>query len=96
MSETGCKFCLDFSPCNLCRQLLRPAGREDFGRFCGVEARYVPSLRQFMADEVQDKHLHFGEGNYDLAHMVNDIVAEDAYVTMETGYKPPVDIKLIA
>lgn len=92
MSETGCKFCLDFSHATCAANYYgRRVGKilEDF-------AALKPDMYHLcdgMADEVQDKHLHFGEGNYDLAHMVNDIVAEDAYVTMETGYKPPVDIK---
>ena len=44
-------------------------------------------------DEINDKHLHFGEGNYDLSYFVNEIISDDTFVTMETGYTPPVDIQ---
>lgn len=46
MSETGCKFCLDFSHATCAANYYGRQGREHFGRFCGVEARYVPSLRR--------------------------------------------------
>ena len=42
-------------------------------------------------DGTDDIHLHFGEGDFDLAYMINEVIAPDAFVTMETGYKPPRD-----
>ena len=38
---------------------------------------------------VEDRHLHYGKGNFPLAEFMKKYIAEDALITMETGNGVP-------
>lgn len=89
---TGCKFCLDFSHA-ICAANHAQINYNDF-------LQDMVNLRPDMfhlcdghMDKTDDEHLHFGEGNYPLAHLLNDYVYDQAFVTMETGHETPVTSK---
>lgn len=89
--ETSCKFCLDFSHATCSANYY---GLE-VNKFLEEFTKLNPDMYHIcdgMSDETTDKHLHFGEGNYDLKYIVNHLITKDAYVTMETGHKPPVNV----
>lgn len=87
----GCKFCLDFSHAQCAANYYQRDFEETIRAFQALKPDMYHLCDGFR-DEIYDKHLHFGEGNYDLAYLVNEIIAPDSYVTMETGYTPPVNI----
>ncbi len=88
----GCGFCFDFSHALCAANSLGLDVEKQLQGFFAL----VPDVYHICdgdIDEVDDKHLHFGEGNYPLEHFLNDYTAADAYITMETGRGIPVGIK---
>lgn len=90
--ETGCKFCLDFSHATCAANYYKKNVVSEIKRYQELHPDMYHLCDGFR-DEVNDKHLHFGEGNYDLSYFVNEIISDDTFVTMETGYTPPVDVQ---
>ena len=43
-------------------------------------------------DNTSDEHRHYGEGNYDLNKILNQIISDNKPITMETGKGLPKDI----
>ncbi len=84
MDKTGCGFCFDFSHA-LCAAITLGIDKEkQLKSFFDLQPT-VYHMCDGDLNEAEDKHLHFGEGNYPLKHFLNDFTAEDAYITMETG-----------
>lgn len=90
--QAGCKFCLDFSHATCAANYYQRNPLEEIKKYQELKPDMYHICDGF-SDEIYDKHKHFGTGNYDLAFLVNQIIADNAYVTMETGEKPPVDIQ---
>lgn len=84
MQETGCGFCFDFSHA-ICAAL--SLNLDVDGQLRGFYALnpHVYHLCDGNIFKAEDLHLHFGAGNYPLAHFLNDYTDENAYITMETG-----------
>ncbi len=91
IAETGCKFCLDFSHA-ICAS-------NSFNRDVWADLEAYKNLNPCMyhicdgdISSTEDKHLHFGTGNYDLSRIVNDYISADSYTSMETGFGIPTSI----
>ena len=84
MDETGCGFCFDFSHA-ICAAISHNINIDtQLKNFFDLN----PTVYHMCDGDLniaEDKHLHFGEGNYPLKHFLNDFTANDAYITMETG-----------
>lgn len=91
MYLTGCQFCLDFSHAMCSANYYQRDFYETIRQFNALEPVMYHICDGF-DDEIIDKHLHFGEGNYNLDFLINEVIRDDAFVTMETGYLPPVDL----
>lgn len=88
IDEVGCPFCLDFShaicganSCNI-----------DIYEFLDEMKALNPSMYHLCDGDVNslnDSHLHFGEGDYDLRRLVLEYTKENALITMETGHGIP-------
>lgn len=92
MEQSGCGFCFDFSHALCAANSLGLNIDSQLAGFYDLKPT-VYHLCDGDVHETDDKHLHFGEGNYPLAHFVNDYTADDAYITMETGHDMPKDVK---
>lgn len=91
-SETGCKFCLDFSHAVCASNHYQRDVFADLAAYAALKPdMYHLCDGQF--DEVLDKHMHFGDGNYDLGRLIRDYTSEDGLITMETGYGTPTGIE---
>ena len=88
----GCGFCFDFSHALCAANSLNLDVEKQLAGFFALKPDVYHICDGFV-DEVEDKHLHFGDGNYPLEHFLNDYTAKDAYITMETGRGVPVGIK---
>lgn len=86
----GCKFCLDFSHATCAANHKKLPLDKVMAEFSAMSPDMFHLCDGF-TDETVDKHLHYGEGNYDLKRLINDYIYDGAFVTMETGYTPPVD-----
>ena len=83
ITETGCKFCLDFSHA-VCAANSTNA---DVWQTLNAFAALNPSMYHLCDGNINgtdDEHLHYGEGNYDLKRLVTEYVEPNALVTMET------------
>ena len=89
--ESGCGFCLDFSHATCSANALNKDTEKHLSDFFALKPD-VYHICDGDIKSVEDKHLHFGEGNYPLAHYLNDFTGENAYITMETGYGRPENI----
>ncbi len=88
----GCGFCFDFSHALCAANSLGIDAEKQLKGF--FELR--PDVYHLCDGDVmglEDKHMHFGEGNYPLKHFIKDYTVEDAYITMETGQGIPVAIE---
>ena len=88
IDECGAKFCLDFSHAicgaNSCNCDIYLFLKEMFA---------LNPVMYHMCDgdatSVNDDHLHFGEGNYDIKRLISDFTNKNALITMETGSGVP-------
>ena len=89
-AETGCKFCMDFSHavCAANYYKRKPVDILDDFRLLEPDMYHQCDGR---LQGIDDVHLHFGEGDFDLETIINRFIDEEARVTMETGYKPPLN-----
>ena len=85
--ETGCKFCYDF-----CHGI---CASNSFNRDKIADIKAYAALKPDMYhlcdsdwQGTQDMHGHYGEGNYDLAMLLQHTVP-NAIITMETGHDMP-------
>ncbi len=88
----GCGFCFDFSHALGAANYLGLDIEKQLSGFYNLKPD-VYHICDGLIDETEDKHLHFGEGNYPLRHFLNDYTAKNAYITMETGHGIPLGIK---
>ncbi len=91
MAETKAKFCLDFSHAICGANTYNRDIYEVLGEFFAMK----PAMYHLCDGDVastNDSHLHYGEGNYDLARLVNEFTDENALITMETGHGIPTDV----
>ena len=89
-AETGCKFCYDF-----CHGI---CASNSFGRDRYEDMKAYVALKPDMYhlcdndwDGMDDGHMHYGEGSYNLAKIVS-YIDKDGIVTMETGRDAPKDM----
>ena len=88
IDEVGCPFCLDFSHA-ICGA--NSCGENIFS-FLKEMAELKPAMYHLCdgeANSLNDSHLHFGEGDYDLRRLVLEFTKENALITMETGHGIP-------
>ena len=85
MDETGCGFCLDFSHAACAAYYFKHDIDEVFKRYLALKPAMY-HICDGVKGETYDMHKHFGEGDYPLAHFLNDYTDENAYITMETGH----------
>ena len=84
MDETGCGFCFDFSHA-ICAAISHNINIDtQLKNFFDLNPT-VYHMCDGDLNMAEDKHLHFGEGNYPLKHFLNDFTANDTCITMETG-----------
>ena len=84
MREAKCGFCFDFSHAVCAALALNIDVEKQLQEFFALKPN-VYHLCDGDMQKAEDLHLHFGEGNYDLAHFLNDYTDKNAYITMETG-----------
>lgn len=90
--ETGCKFCLDFSHAVCAANHYKRDVWTDLEAYEKLEPDMY-HLCDGLSDEVLDKHLHYGEGNYDLRRLLNNYTSKEAIITMETGHGTPIGVE---
>ncbi len=88
----GCGFCFDFSHALCAANYLGLDIEKQLSGFYNLKPD-VYHIYDGLMDEVDDKHLHFGDGNYPLKHFLCDYTDNNAYITMETGHGIPLGIK---
>lgn len=92
MEASGCQFCLDFSHA-ICAA--NSYNRDKFEDLKAYQA--LNPVMYHMCDDnwngIRDDHLHYGEGNYPLAELLNNYTNPDTFITMETGYGIPTAIQ---
>jgi len=84
MDKTGCGFCFDFSHAVCAAISLNIDADTQLKNFFDLKPT-VYHLCDGDINKAEDKHLHYGNGNYPLKHFLQDFTADDAYITMETG-----------
>ena len=84
----GCGFCFDFSHALGAANYLGIDKNEQLSGFYQLRPD-VYHICDGLIDETEDKHWHFGEGNYPLQHFIKNYTDNDAYITMETGQGVP-------
>ena len=92
MDEVECKFCLDFSHAICGANSFKRDVYEVLGEFKSLKPSMYHLCDGDMAD-IDDAHLHYGDGNYDLKRLVKDYTSENALITMETGHGIPSSVK---
>lgn len=90
--EVGCKFCLDFSHAVCGANSLKRNVYEVLDAFKKLKPDMYHLCDGFI-EETSDKHLHYGQGNYDLRRLVLDYTSENALITMETGHDVPSSVQ---
>lgn len=84
---SGCKFCFDFAHA-ICSANGLGA---NINEFLQAFANLKPDMYHLCDGDINstdDVHWHFGEGSFDLKKYVNEFIAPDGLVTMETGGRP--------
>ena len=91
MDSTGCGFCFDFSHA-VCTAYAMQINPEIL--LAGFYALHptVYHLCDGETDNEEDNHFHYGEGEFPLGKWLQNYVADNGYVTMETGSGCPQDI----
>ena len=85
--ETGCKFCYDFCHGICASNSLKRDKIEDIKAYAALN----PDMYHLCDSDwsgTDDMHGHYGEGNYDLAMLLQH-TAPNAIITMETGHDMP-------
>lgn len=90
--ETGCKFCLDISHAICASNYFKRDAFKDLVAYNQLNPVMYHLSDADMNSDV-DAHMHYGEGNYDLACIVNDYISNDTFITMETGHGVPTSIE---
>lgn len=80
----NCKFCLDFSHAFCSENAYKKKKYEYVKEYLKLKPDMF-HLCDGMSDEINDKHLHFGEGNYDLSYVINNFIPDESFVSIETG-----------
>lgn len=92
MTESGCRFCLDFSHAICAANSYKRDKIEDLQAYQALK----PVMYHMCDDDwngIRDDHLHYSEGNYPLAMLLNDYTNSDTFITMETGHGIPTTIQ---
>lgn len=84
MRESRCGFCLDFSHAVCSAVTLKVNIEEHLKKFFSLNPT-VYHMCDGDINKADDMHLHFGDGNFPLAHFLNDFTDKNAYITMETS-----------
>lgn len=84
----GCGFCFDFSHAVCAANSLGLDIEKQLTEFYNLKPTVYHLCDGTMAGKY-DSHLHYGEGDYPLAHFLRDYTAADARITMETGHGKP-------
>jgi len=91
ITETNCKFCLDFS-----HAICAANGyKRDIFNDLHEYQKLNPCMYHMCDgnwDSDNDEHLHYGQGNYPLDTLINDYTNDDTHITMETGSGLPSSI----
>lgn len=83
-NNTGVKFCLDFSHAICSANFLNKNIYDTLSEYNELN----PVLYHFsdgFIEDVKDKHLHLGKGNYDLVRILNSFVPQNSSLILETG-----------
>lgn len=91
IDELNVGFCFDFSHATCSANYFGLDLYETLSEFY----KFNPTMYHLCDGDInsdKDNHLHYGQGNYDLSRLVNEFIADDAIVTMETGVGAPVNI----
>lgn len=88
IDETHCQFCLDFSHAICGANSYQREVYQVLDEFIKLKPDMY-HLCDGNINSIDDAHLHYGEGNYDLKRLVNEYTTHDALITMETGYGIP-------
>jgi len=91
INETKCGFCLDFS------HAICGANHYKYNIYKILEEfnKLNPKLYHLCDGNITDtvdEHLHYGEGNYDLARLITEYTHDNSLITMETGHGIPNDV----
>lgn len=92
ISETGAKFCLDFSHAICGANTYNRDIYDVLSEFAALK----PAMYHLCDGDVAstcDDHRHYGEGNYDLRRLVTEFTAGNALITMETGHGIPTNVR---
>ena len=92
MDYAGCGFCFDFSHAVCAANSLKLDLERQLKGFYELNPT-VYHLCDGLTEGTEDEHRHYGEGNFPLKKWLQDYVAEDAWVTMETGEGIPSGIQ---
>ncbi len=92
IDECGAKFCLDFS------HAICGANHYNCDVFLFLREMFKlkPSMYHIcdgFMNSVNDDHLHFGEGDYELERFIKEFTNDNAIITMETGSGIPQSIE---
>ena len=85
MDASGCRFCMDFSHAICAAVHLKIDVEKQLQSFFDLKPA-VYHICDGNLKSSHDMHEHLGNGNYPLAHFLNDYTDENAYITMETGH----------
>ena len=91
MTETKCKFCFDICHAVCAANSFKRDPLHDLMEYQALNPDMYHLCDNFW-DSDRDAHMHYGEGNYDFQVIVNDVIADNKPITMETGYGIPVNI----
>lgn len=91
-AAVGCQFCLDFSHAICGANSYKRDVYEVLDEFRTLKPDMYHLCDGDTAD-IDDAHLHYGEGNYDLKRLVLDYTDDNALITMETGHGIPSSVK---
>lgn len=84
MKETCCGFCFDFSHAVCAALSLKLDIEKQLKDFYALKPK-VYHMCDGNINVAEDSHMHFGTGNFDLQHFLNDYTDTNAYITIETG-----------
>lgn len=88
--ETGCKFCYDFCHGICASNSLKRDKIKDIEAYASLKPDMYHLCDSDWNGE-DDKHGHYGEGNYDLAQLLS-YADDNGLITMETGHGMPQDM----
>lgn len=92
INEAHCQFCLDFSHA-ICGA---NSYHSDVYQVLDKFKKLKPNMYHLCdgnITSIDDAHLHYGEGNYDLKRLVCEYTTDDALITMETGHGIPSSVR---